>query len=33
MCVGLASGKYDALSGRYLEPWDDFDAVLAEAKR
>jgi len=31
MCVSLASGKYDALSGRYLEPWDDFDALLAEA--
>jgi NAD(P)-dependent dehydrogenase (short-subunit alcohol dehydrogenase family) len=31
MCVALGSGKYDALSGRYLEPWDDFDALLREA--
>jgi NAD(P)-dependent dehydrogenase (short-subunit alcohol dehydrogenase family) len=30
MCAALASGKYDALSGRYLEPWDDFDALLRE---
>ena len=29
MCVGLASGRYDALSGRYLDPKDDFDALLA----
>ena len=29
MCVALASGRYDALSGRYLEPQDDFDALLA----
>jgi len=28
MCIDLASGKYDALSGRYLEPADDFDALL-----
>lgn len=28
MCVDLASGRYDALSGRYLEPTDDFDALL-----
>ena len=32
MCVALASGRYDALSGRYLEPWDDFDALLREIK-
>lgn len=31
MCVGLASGRYDALSGRYLIPEDDFDALLKEA--
>ena len=28
MCIELASGKYDALSGRYLEPTDDFAALL-----
>jgi NAD(P)-dependent dehydrogenase (short-subunit alcohol dehydrogenase family) len=28
MCVKLASGRYDALSGRYLTPDDDFDALL-----
>lgn len=27
----LASGRYDALSGRYLEPGDDFDTLLEEA--
>lgn len=26
----LASGRYNGLSGRYLEPGDDFDALLAE---
>ena len=31
MVVGLLSGRYDALTGRYLEPQDDFDALLAEA--
>ena len=31
MVVGLLSGRYDALSGRYLDPGDDFDALLAEA--
>jgi NAD(P)-dependent dehydrogenase (short-subunit alcohol dehydrogenase family) len=31
MVVALASGKYDRLSGRYLEPEDDFDALLREA--
>lgn len=28
MCIDLASGKYDALSGRFLEPADDFNALL-----
>lgn len=28
MCTALASGRYDALSGRYLEPTDDFDELL-----
>jgi NAD(P)-dependent dehydrogenase (short-subunit alcohol dehydrogenase family) len=27
MCVQLASGRFDALSGRYLTPDDDFDAL------
>jgi NAD(P)-dependent dehydrogenase (short-subunit alcohol dehydrogenase family) len=31
MVVGLLSGRYDALSGRYLEPGDDFDKLAAEA--
>ena len=31
MVTGLLSGRYDALSGRYLEPQDDFDALLAQA--
>lgn len=30
MCVGLASGRYDALSGRYLDPKDDFGALVKE---
>jgi NAD(P)-dependent dehydrogenase (short-subunit alcohol dehydrogenase family) len=30
MCLALASGRYDALSGRYLTPEDDFDALLAQ---
>lgn len=30
MCVKLASGRYDALSGRYLSPEDDFDALLRD---
>jgi NAD(P)-dependent dehydrogenase (short-subunit alcohol dehydrogenase family) len=33
MCVDLASGRYDALSGFYLEPNDDFDALLRDATR
>lgn len=32
MCVRLASGRYDALSGRYLTPEDDFDALLREER-
>jgi NAD(P)-dependent dehydrogenase (short-subunit alcohol dehydrogenase family) len=31
MVTCLLSGRYDALSGRYLEPQDDFDALLAQA--
>ncbi len=30
-CVELATGRYDALSGRYLELPDDLDALLAAA--
>jgi NAD(P)-dependent dehydrogenase (short-subunit alcohol dehydrogenase family) len=30
LCVRLGSGRYDALSGRYLTPTDDLDAQLAE---
>lgn len=29
LCVRLASGGYDGLSGRYLTPDDDLDALLA----
>jgi NAD(P)-dependent dehydrogenase (short-subunit alcohol dehydrogenase family) len=32
MCIRLASGRYDALSGRYLTPDDDFDALLKQAR-
>ena len=32
-CVDLASGRYDALSGRYLELDDDIDALRTEAQR
>jgi 3-oxoacyl-[acyl-carrier protein] reductase len=28
MCVRLASGRYDALTGKYLTPDDNFDAML-----
>lgn len=28
-CVDLASGRYDALSGRYMEPADDLDDLVA----
>ncbi len=31
MCLRLASGRYDGLSGRYLTPEDDFDALLRSA--
>jgi NAD(P)-dependent dehydrogenase (short-subunit alcohol dehydrogenase family) len=30
MVVDLCSGKYDALTGAYLDPADDFDALLRE---
>ncbi len=30
MVTDLLSGRYDALSGRYLEPQDDFDALIAQ---
>ncbi len=30
MCVQLASGRYSALSGRFLLPTDDFDKMLLE---
>jgi NAD(P)-dependent dehydrogenase (short-subunit alcohol dehydrogenase family) len=30
LCVRLGSGAYDGLSGRYLTPTDDLDAMLAE---
>jgi NAD(P)-dependent dehydrogenase (short-subunit alcohol dehydrogenase family) len=32
MCAGLASGRYDALSGRFLMPQDDFEKLLREAQ-
>lgn len=32
MCVRLASGRYDGLTGKYLTPEDDFDALLKQAK-
>jgi NAD(P)-dependent dehydrogenase (short-subunit alcohol dehydrogenase family) len=32
MCVRLASGRYDGLSGRYLTPEDDFDVLLKQKK-
>ncbi len=31
-CVDLASGRYDGLSGRYMELPDDLDAMLAGAR-
>jgi NAD(P)-dependent dehydrogenase (short-subunit alcohol dehydrogenase family) len=31
-CVDLASGRYDALSGRYMELADDLDAMLKGAR-
>lgn len=32
-CLDLFSGKYDALSGRYMELPDDIDAMAAEAEK
>ncbi len=32
MCVDLASGRYDALSGRFFMPQDDFEKLLREAQ-
>jgi len=32
MCVRLATGRYDGLSGRFLSPEDDFEALLHEEK-
>jgi NAD(P)-dependent dehydrogenase (short-subunit alcohol dehydrogenase family) len=31
-CVDLASGRYDALSGRYMELPDDLDAMVEETR-
>ena len=31
-CVDLASGRYDALSGKYMELPDDLDAMVREAQ-
>jgi hypothetical protein len=31
-CVDLASGRYDGLSGRYMELPDDLDAMLTGAR-
>lgn len=31
MVVSLLSGRYDVLTGRYLEPQEDFDVLAAEA--
>ena len=33
MVVALASGKYDALTGLFLEPEEDFDALLRGGRR
>jgi NAD(P)-dependent dehydrogenase (short-subunit alcohol dehydrogenase family) len=32
MCMDLASGRYDGLSGRYLTPEDNFDELLKRAQ-
>jgi NAD(P)-dependent dehydrogenase (short-subunit alcohol dehydrogenase family) len=32
LCIKLASGSYDGLSGRFLAPTDDLDALLEEAR-
>jgi hypothetical protein len=31
--VGLASGRYDALSGRYIDRTDDPDEILGRIKQ
>jgi NAD(P)-dependent dehydrogenase (short-subunit alcohol dehydrogenase family) len=33
LIVALASGKYDALSGLFISPFDDLDAMVAERAR
>jgi hypothetical protein len=33
MVTGLLSGRYDVLTGSYLEPGDDFDKLAAEAAK
>jgi hypothetical protein len=30
MCLDLASGRYDALTGRYLTPEDNFDELVRQ---
>jgi NAD(P)-dependent dehydrogenase (short-subunit alcohol dehydrogenase family) len=32
MCLDLASGRYDALTGRYLTPEDNFDELARQAR-
>lgn len=32
LCVKLGSGKYDGLTGRYLDPDDDLDALLKQPR-
>jgi NAD(P)-dependent dehydrogenase (short-subunit alcohol dehydrogenase family) len=32
MCLDLASGRYDALTGRYLTPEDNFDELLRQLR-
>jgi NAD(P)-dependent dehydrogenase (short-subunit alcohol dehydrogenase family) len=32
LCLSLASGRYDSLSGRYLTPDDDLDELIASGK-
>jgi len=32
MCLDLASGRYDPLTGRYLTPEDDFDELARQAR-
>lgn len=33
MVIDLLSGRYDALSGRYLDPGDNFDALLRQTEQ